>query len=120
MNGSCVDIQKFQSTLHLSCVFNKIHYISELFTFGQNIAINRFFKSDDITAKVLARRIGESKMAILTDSSIKIQAFGFNKNVLIEHQEPQPEFTFEMKLITDLIPIPKASKNKTLSSIALF
>lgn len=85
VNGSCIDIQKFQSTLHLSCVFNKIHYISEFFTFGENIAINRFFKSDDITGKVLARRIGQSKMAIITDSSIKIQAFGFNKNVLIEH-----------------------------------
>jgi len=85
VNGSCIDIQKFQSTLHLSCIFEKYYYIAELLVTGNRLTLNRFYASDDIAGKALARRIGQSKMAIITDNSIKVLALGLNRNVLIEH-----------------------------------
>jgi len=59
-------------------------------------------------------------MAIITDNSIKVLALGLNRNALIEFKDPQPDFTFKMKSVTDIIPISKATKNKILSSIVLF
>lgn len=33
--------------------------------------------------KAVAKRVGESKIAIITDRDVKIMAYGLNRNVLI-------------------------------------
>lgn len=84
VNGTCSQIEKFKTTMHLSCVYRKIVYVVELFALGSSIQINRFYGGDDIEGRAIVKRIGMGKMAIMTDNEIKILGFGINKNVILE------------------------------------
>lgn len=119
LNGTCEQMEKFQTTLHLSCTYNKINYIAEFFVLGFDVRINRYFGGEDIQGRAVARRVGMGKMAILTDNEIKITGYGINKNVLLEYGNPQPEFTFGIKYGWDLAPL-KIGTNNFYTTMVIF
>jgi len=90
VNGSCNYIEKFQTSLHLGCTYDKLYYIVEFFTISNQVALNRFYSNEDIEGRAMVRRIGMGKMAILSDNDLRITNYAINRNTLIETDEPQP------------------------------
>lgn len=50
---------------------------------GPVLTLNRYYASEDIQGRAISRRIGTGKMAILTDSDLRITGYGINRNTLI-------------------------------------
>jgi hypothetical protein len=46
LNGSCPFIEKYKTTIHLSCFIDKQNYIAEIFVNGTTIFINRFYADE--------------------------------------------------------------------------
>lgn len=90
LNGSCYNMEKFQTTLHMSCTYDKLQYVAEFLAIGSQISVNRFYANEDIQGRAITRRIGLGKMAIITDTDIRITGYGFNRHALLDNDELQP------------------------------
>lgn len=84
MNGTCTFIEKFLTTLHITCSYQKVNYVLELFAIGNNLRLNRYYVDEDIRGRAISRRLGLGKMAIMTDKNIKFLNYGINRKILLE------------------------------------
>lgn len=83
-------MEKFATTLHVSCQYEKLTYIIEFFVLANTVTVNRYYASEDIQGRAKTRRLGNGKMAIITDDDIRIASYGINRHLLLESQIPPP------------------------------
>lgn len=83
VNGTCDFMEKFSTTLHVSCQYEKLTYIIEFFVLGKTVTVNRYYASEDIQGRARTRRLGNGKMAIITDDDIRIASYGINRHLLL-------------------------------------
>lgn len=79
LNGTCYRLEKFLSTLHITCKYKKVNYIIELFAVGAHMRLNRYYASEDIKGRALTRRLGFGKLGIMTDNDIRFLSYGINR-----------------------------------------
>lgn len=105
--------------MHLSCQYDRLYYISEFLFASGELSLNRYYASEDIQGRAVARRLGYGKMAIVTDSDIRMMGYGLNREVLLDLDNPQPDFTFLIKFGLDIKTLPSSSNELITSAIIL-
>ena len=120
MNGTCYDVEKFKSTLHVSCLHNRMKYIAEFQARGSRIFLNRYYTDIEIPSTNFVRRIGESTMALVGDEEIRILNYGINRNLLLELPRRQPNFMFHFPKGIDIVPLHNFHDNGSFALLGVY
>ena len=84
-----------QSTLHLSCRYNSISYIAEIFISSQDkLKINRYYSDMDIYETSVVRKVGDGIMFMVGDDEVRVQNYAINKQIIKDLPHHQPYFNF--------------------------
>ena len=105
MNGICDKVEKFKSTMHVSCLFGRDRYIAEFMALGHELTLNRYYTDLEVASAKVGRRIGSSTLAIVGDEELRITNYGANRNTLLKLNHRQPSFNFNFPNGADLLPL---------------